>query len=162
MVARPAQQPESIKTYGGIYSVIQAEGAWNYSRLVGVQGEAIYRGSGTVQNARGIVGAAIMEEDGTMVTAVGGRFLTAQNWNTTGSSMISNAIGVLVEGLANGGTTIRRAGIQIKACLASSNTALLVMGDTLPDGHFAIYNDSALSNYFKGRIGCGTQAPTRK
>jgi hypothetical protein len=160
-VIRPAQQPESIKTYGGIYTVVQSEGAWNYDRNVAIQGEAIHRGTGSVNNARGIVGVAVMEGNGTMNYGVGGRFLVLQNFNTTGSSVISNAIGVVIEGGLNKGSTIRRAGMLIKACAVSTNSALLVMGrDTLPDGHFAIYNDSALSNYFKGRIGCGTQAPT--
>jgi hypothetical protein len=160
-VIRPAQQPESIKIYGGIYTVVQSEGAWNYSRNVGIQGEAIHRGTGCVDNARGVVGAAIMEGNGVMNYGVGGRFIVAQNWNVTGSSLISNAIGVVIESGRNEGSTIRRAGLQIKACAVSTNSTLLVMGrDTLPDGHFAIYNDSALSNYFKGRIGCGTPAPT--
>ncbi len=161
MFVEPAQQPEGIKTYGSIYAVVQTHGSWNYDRSVAVQGEAIHRGGGAVEHARGVVGAAIMEADGVMNYGVGGRFTVAQNWNTTASSLISNAIGVLVESGLPRGTTIRRAGIQIKPCAASSNTTLLVMGrNTLPDGHFALYNDSTLSNYFRGRMGCGIQAPT--
>lgn len=162
-VARPAAPPQGIKQYRGIYTVAQAEKNVNYFYLAGVQGEALFRGEGYLNRARGIVGAAINESNGVVNSAVGGAFIVAQNWNMIGNCIISNAVGVLIDsGFDNGGTTINRAGLQIRACPPSSqNTALVVLGtDTLPSGHFAVYNDSPLSNYFRGRLGSGTSAPT--
>jgi trimeric autotransporter adhesin len=78
---------------------------------------------------------------------------------------VPNQFGIFLDEKQGAGTVTSFAAIETGRgpnLGATNNTHLLLGSLAIPSGNFGIYDNTGSDNFFKGRIGIGTSAPTQK
>lgn len=171
----------SSATIFGQYNTAQWAGSADSSAsgsLTGAQFGANLSGAASLNSITGLVNQTVGGGSGTIVTAMGGQYNVSEqgggtitnayagifNNNSSGAgSVITNSKGLWVAGtsVSGGGSIVNNEGLYVDDQSGGTNNVNFYTGPAgvYATGNYALYDNSAYNNYFKGNTGVGSTTP---